>query len=120
MSHEKDIKRLIEKHTRRLQKLKEQQAVFGLHTPPYVLTEIEDAEVEIEQLRTELNEVVSTGKETVQTQRNFLWLWISSALLVIVISLLGMSSILTTLSNETPKIITTSQKVVPPTDLPPV
>ena len=37
-----DIKKLIELDTRRLQKLKEQQALKGINTPPEVLIEIED------------------------------------------------------------------------------
>jgi hypothetical protein len=54
MSDQDNIKKLIEIHQRRLQKLKEQQGQFGVHTPPYITTEIEDAEAEIERLRKEL------------------------------------------------------------------
>ncbi|HXW00572.1 MAG TPA: WD40 repeat domain-containing protein, partial [Anaerolineae bacterium] len=45
---------MITKYTRSLQKLKEQQALFGLHTPHHILIEIEDTEAEIEKLQTEL------------------------------------------------------------------
>jgi hypothetical protein len=37
-----------------LQKLKEQQATFGLQSPPHILIEIEDIETKIETLQTEL------------------------------------------------------------------
>jgi WD40 repeat protein len=49
-----DLQRLITKYNRSLQKLKEQQAVFGLHTPHHILIEIEDTEAEIEKLQKEL------------------------------------------------------------------
>jgi hypothetical protein len=54
MSRTSDIKNLITTNERRRQKLEVQKASFGLHTPPYVLTEIEDCETELERLRTEL------------------------------------------------------------------
>jgi len=44
-----------------LQKLKEQQAFFGLDTSPHILTEIEDIEVEIEKLQTELEALEDSG-----------------------------------------------------------
>lgn len=56
MSRIDDIKNLIEKHHRNLQKLKEQKAAFGLHTPPYILIEIEDAEAKIRHLEVQLSE----------------------------------------------------------------
>ena len=46
--------RLILRHRRHLQKLQEQKASFGLHTPAHILTEIEDTEAEIEKLEREL------------------------------------------------------------------
>ena len=54
MSRQEEIKRLIVTHQRRLHKLKDQQASFGLYSPPYILTEIEDVEAEIENLQEEL------------------------------------------------------------------
>ncbi len=48
MSHRDDLKRQIETHRRRLQKLREQKALLGIDTPPHILIEIEDIEVEIE------------------------------------------------------------------------
>ncbi|MBN1220722.1 MAG: SUMF1/EgtB/PvdO family nonheme iron enzyme [Anaerolineae bacterium] len=54
MSRRDDVQRLIANHQRRLQKLKEQQAIFGPHTPPYISIEIEDTEAELERLQTEL------------------------------------------------------------------
>lgn len=49
-----ELENLILKHQRRLQKLKERKATFGLNTPPEVLTEIEDIEAEIELLQAAL------------------------------------------------------------------
>jgi hypothetical protein len=46
--------RLILRHRRHLQKLQEQKASLGLHTPAHILTEIEDTEAEIEKLEREL------------------------------------------------------------------
>ncbi len=57
MSQRDDAKRLIHSLTRKLQKLKEQQAQFGIHTPPYILTEIEDTEAEIDKLVVGLDEL---------------------------------------------------------------
>jgi CheY-like chemotaxis protein len=49
-----DIKRLIVKHNRRLQKLKGQLAEKGSSIDPSIITEIEDIEVKIESLQAEL------------------------------------------------------------------
>ncbi|MDY6868879.1 MAG: AAA family ATPase, partial [Chloroflexota bacterium] len=54
MSRKDDIERLITSHTRRLQKLKERQAIEGLTVDPKIPIEIEDIETEIEGLRKEL------------------------------------------------------------------
>jgi hypothetical protein len=51
-----DIKKLIELDMRRLQKLKEQQALKGINTPPEVLIEIEDIEAKLEQLQVQLSQ----------------------------------------------------------------
>ena len=51
MSRQNDIKKLISKNERRLQKLKEQNAKMGLNTPAEILTEIEDIEAEIDALK---------------------------------------------------------------------
>ncbi len=57
MTKQDDIKKLIRKHHRRLQLLKEKQASFGsLHTPVHILTDIEDTEAGLEQLQIELKE----------------------------------------------------------------
>ena len=40
MSRQTEIHELITKYQRRLQKLKEKQATFGINTPPEVLTEM--------------------------------------------------------------------------------
>lgn len=49
-----ETRKLIATHSRRLQKLKEQQALFGIDTPPHLLLEIEDIEAEIEKLQADL------------------------------------------------------------------
>ena len=64
MSRQDDLRRLISKHQRHLQKLKEQQASFGLHTPAYMLTEIEDTEAEIENLQAQLVDLEGRVEET--------------------------------------------------------
>ncbi|MCB0166068.1 MAG: ATP-binding protein [Anaerolineae bacterium] len=46
-----NTKKLISRHQRRLQKLKEMNATSGLNTSPEVLNEIEDIEAEIENLQ---------------------------------------------------------------------
>ncbi|MEW5956387.1 MAG: CHAT domain-containing protein [Chloroflexota bacterium] len=61
MSRPDDLKSLIEKKQRRLQVLKEQQALAGISVDPKIVLEIEDIEAEIEQLRLQLAET-ETGK----------------------------------------------------------
>jgi len=55
------LMRQIFNHDRRLQKLKEQHASLGLHTPPHILTEIEDIEVAIKELQIELKAVENSS-----------------------------------------------------------
>ncbi|MFC1976367.1 tetratricopeptide repeat protein [Chloroflexota bacterium] len=72
MSQQDDIRNLIRNHNRRLQKLKEQQALRGLNTPPEIVLEIEDIEAKIEQLQTGLEEIESdpdTQKQRIEQQR---------------------------------------------------
>lgn len=52
-----DIQQLLVNHNRRLQALKERQALYGLDTPIAILTEIEDIEGELKKLQTELEEL---------------------------------------------------------------
>jgi len=54
MTRQDDIKQLITNHSRRLQILKEQQALAGLSVEPKILLEIEDIEATIANLQTEL------------------------------------------------------------------
>lgn len=63
MPRKNDIKKLIIEHNRQLQKLKEREAQLGLHTPTYVLTEIEDREKEIEKLQIELEDSSALSSE---------------------------------------------------------
>lgn len=53
MSRQDKLSRLIRLKNRRLQKLKEQQALYGLSTEPHILIEIEDLEAELEMLQSE-------------------------------------------------------------------
>ncbi|MFC1975002.1 NB-ARC domain-containing protein [Chloroflexota bacterium] len=57
MSRQNDIKKLIRVNYKRLQKLKEKQALYGISVDPSVEIEIEEIEVEIENLQTELKEI---------------------------------------------------------------
>lgn len=54
MSRKTDIQNLLITHTRRLQKLKEQQALKGQDTEPDLLLEIEDIETQLAELQAEL------------------------------------------------------------------
>lgn len=54
-SRKEDITRLITNSSRRLQKLKEQQALQGISTDPATLIQIEDIEAELEKLQAELD-----------------------------------------------------------------
>jgi hypothetical protein len=59
MSEKENIQKLIFNHNRRLQVLKEQQALRGIGTPPEVILEIEDIEAAIQQLQTQLTLIIS-------------------------------------------------------------
>lgn len=54
MSRRANIQRLIQNYSRRLQKLREQESLYGLSTPPAILLEIEDIETKLEYLGLEL------------------------------------------------------------------
>lgn len=54
MDRKREIQTIILEHQRQLQKLKEQQAKFGLHTPSYILVDIEEREAQLETLAIEL------------------------------------------------------------------
>jgi hypothetical protein len=54
MSEKDNIKQQIINHNRRLQKLKQKQALYGLDVQPHVLMEIEDIEAELESLQAQL------------------------------------------------------------------
>ena len=57
MTPREGVEKLIENTLRRLQKLKEQQALKGINSPPELLIEIEDLEADIEQLQTKLQQL---------------------------------------------------------------
>jgi len=57
MARKDNLQKLITEHQRKLQKLQEQKARLGIHTPPHILTEIEDTEAEIAELQAELAEL---------------------------------------------------------------
>lgn len=54
MSRREDIQKLIVLYNRRLQKLREQEALKGISTPPEILIEIEDLEDKLAGLQAEL------------------------------------------------------------------
>lgn len=60
MSRKNDIENLITKNTRRLQKLREKQASYGLDTPVHILIEIEEVEAKLEKLKSQLDAVKDT------------------------------------------------------------
>ncbi len=66
MSRQDDLKKLITEYTRRLQKLKEQQARKGIDTEPHILVEIEEIEAIIEELQAELAELERTDEPPAQ------------------------------------------------------
>lgn len=57
MARVDDLQTLIREHSRRLQKLKEQEARYGYSVDPHILLEIEDIEAKIQALQTELNQL---------------------------------------------------------------
>jgi len=57
MSDKDDIKRLISAHKRRLQVLKEQQALQGAFADPRIILEIEDIEAKTQALQMELRKL---------------------------------------------------------------
>ena len=57
MSRKEHVKKLIIENNRRLEKLEEQQAQFGISADPHILIQIEDIEVKLEKLKTELREL---------------------------------------------------------------
>ena len=68
MNRQDDIKNLIRNHNRRLQKLKEQQALHGLDAPPKISLEIEDIEAELEQLMEMLHRQLPVLAERYQVE----------------------------------------------------
>jgi len=60
MSRKDGIKQLIKNHNRRLQKLKEQQALSGYATPPEILTEIEDIKEILDELNAKLEQEIDS------------------------------------------------------------
>jgi len=67
MSRRSEIQDLIRKHQRRLQKLKEKEAMLGISTPPEISTEIEDIEVKIDELQIELQNIQGSQKFSSRT-----------------------------------------------------
>lgn len=63
MSRQTDIQKLITIYSRRLQKLREQEALYGLNTAPEIQLEIETIEDKLERLQTTLENCDSTETE---------------------------------------------------------
>jgi hypothetical protein len=64
MSDQDDLKKLIHRSTRRLQQLKEQRALKGIDTEPHIIIEIEDLEVEIANLQTQLQQLIESSAQS--------------------------------------------------------
>lgn len=64
MAHQDDIQRLINEKQRRLQKLKDQAARYGISTPPHIIIEIEDIETELTQLQKQLEQTAEKPGNT--------------------------------------------------------
>ncbi len=64
MTSQSDIKKLLNNYERRLQKLKEKNALRGLDAPIDTLIEIEDIEAEIERLKEELKRIADELERT--------------------------------------------------------
>jgi hypothetical protein len=78
MPQHDDLKKLIAGHSRRLQKLKEQEAKFGpLYTPPHILTEIEDTEAKLGKLRAELEKKIEdTEAKLGKLRAEYVYYWL--------------------------------------------
>jgi AAA+ ATPase superfamily predicted ATPase len=70
MSRQDDLRRLIASHSRRLQKLREQEARFGINAPPELLIEIDDIENEIGNLEAEIRIISKTPDDVSLTIDN--------------------------------------------------
>lgn len=57
MSEQEHLRELIKNNTRRLQKLKERQALLGLEAPTGLLLEIEDIEAELAEIQSKLKDI---------------------------------------------------------------
>ncbi len=64
MPKKDDLQELIAPLERRLQRRKEQAAVYGINTPPEISIEIEDLEAKIEQLKAELAALAAKEEAT--------------------------------------------------------
>ncbi len=65
MPNKEDLKKLIDNHRQRLERLKEKNARYGLDTPPHILVEIEDTEAVINDL-----EIQSASLESAETDNS--------------------------------------------------
>ncbi|MBE7556062.1 MAG: tetratricopeptide repeat protein [Anaerolineales bacterium] len=70
MLHQDDIRKLITNHNRRLQILKEQQALQGISTDPEILLEIEDIGAKIAQLQSQLETTPSIKRFSIDRPEN--------------------------------------------------
>ncbi|MCB9078663.1 MAG: phosphotransferase [Anaerolineaceae bacterium] len=68
MSDQTHVQTLITNHTRRLQKLKEQQALTGFSTDPAILIEIQDIEAELKTLQKELTTIEDESEPHAQPE----------------------------------------------------
>ncbi len=68
MPSKDDIEKLILNHGRRLQKLKEQKALYGRSVDPSILIEIEDIELELDRLRHEYTRLSQAEMVSIQPE----------------------------------------------------
>jgi hypothetical protein len=67
LSTKEDLQNLLQNHQRRLQVLKEQQALMGIQTPPAILIEIQDIETKIDELQVSLDQFTAPNESQHET-----------------------------------------------------
>ncbi|MFZ1399728.1 MAG: hypothetical protein WAS33_22680, partial [Candidatus Promineifilaceae bacterium] len=66
LSEHEHINNILIQHYRRLQKLEEQKARFGINTRPEILIEIEDVEIEIQKIKATWADVLKKDNENLK------------------------------------------------------
>lgn len=111
---------LIQEHTDRLHILKVQEAQFGYHVPPHILTEIQKIERQIADLQTQRN-VLQTQLSAAQPTQPLYplsprgWLWAIILLPLIVLCLVGIYRIWIAMAPGNPSTTSTPPALSPTT-----